>query len=55
MGDTPGLGLVIDEEKLAEIEVDEVVRPPGVNWPFPRREGAGLYQVPPTPEEMVWK
>ncbi|NQW18786.1 MAG: mandelate racemase/muconate lactonizing enzyme family protein [Chloroflexi bacterium] len=55
MGDTPGLGLIVDEEKLAAIEVDEVVRPEGVSWPFPRREGAGLYQVPPTPEEVVWK
>ena len=55
MGDTPGLGLIIDEEKLAEIEVEEVVPPPDRKWPFPRREGAGLYQVPPTPGEVVWK
>jgi L-alanine-DL-glutamate epimerase-like enolase superfamily enzyme len=55
MGDTPGLGITVDEEKLAAIEVDEIVLPPTTTWPTPRREGAGLYQVPPTPEEVVWR
>ena len=55
LGNEPGLGLIVDEEKLAAIEVDVPVPPPGVSWPFPRREGAGLYQVPPTPDEVVWK
>lgn len=55
IGNTPGLGLTIDEAKLAEIEVESFSPPSGVRMPFPRREGAGLYQVPPTPDEVVWR
>jgi len=45
-GETPGLGITIDEEKLAAIEVTRPTPPPGAFLPFPRREGAGLYTVP---------
>lgn len=46
LGETPGLGIVIDEAKLAAIRVDRPSPPTGVRLPFPRREGAGLYRVP---------
>jgi len=53
LGNKPGLGIEIDEAKLAKIEVKAPPMRPGM--PFPRRQGAGLYEVPPTPEEVVWK
>lgn len=53
LGDKPGLGIEIDEAKLAEIEVKNPPLRPGM--PFPRREGAGLYEVPPTADEVVWE
>jgi L-alanine-DL-glutamate epimerase-like enolase superfamily enzyme len=43
IGNTPGLGIVVDERKLAEIVVDRPTVTPGKAMPFPRREGAGLY------------
>lgn len=55
MGDTPGLGLIVDEEKLADLEAQPMPKPEGQRPRFARREGAGLYQVPPTPDEVVWK
>lgn len=51
-GDTPGLGITIDEEKLAAIEVAQPRARPARAMPFPRREGAGLYVVPPTDAEL---
>jgi L-alanine-DL-glutamate epimerase-like enolase superfamily enzyme len=52
IGDTPGLGMVFDEEKLARLEVDHI--PPGVGaGAWGRRRGAGLFEVPPgEPEEL---
>ncbi len=56
LGETPGsIGLTIDEAKLAQIEVEEFNPPPDRISPAPRRIGAGLYEVPPTPEEVVWR
>lgn len=55
LGDTPGTGLVVDEAKLAQIEVDRFHPPAGAPMPFPRRIGAALHEVPPTPEEVVWR
>jgi L-alanine-DL-glutamate epimerase-like enolase superfamily enzyme len=52
IGETPGLGITIDEEALARIEVERPTPRPGM--PFPRREGAGLYIVPPAPGEVSW-
>ncbi|MEX0762311.1 MAG: mandelate racemase/muconate lactonizing enzyme family protein [Dehalococcoidia bacterium] len=52
LGEKPGLGIEIDEAKLAELERD---RPSArFNAPFARREGAGLYIVPPQPGEVPW-
>jgi L-alanine-DL-glutamate epimerase-like enolase superfamily enzyme len=53
MGNKPGLGIEIDEKKLAKIAVDSP--PPRRGLPAGRREGAGLYEVPPTPDEVVWE
>jgi L-alanine-DL-glutamate epimerase-like enolase superfamily enzyme len=50
-GETPGWGITIDEAKLKAIEVDAPRRAGGA--PFPRREGAGLYVVPLSPEERA--
>jgi L-alanine-DL-glutamate epimerase-like enolase superfamily enzyme len=46
LGDSPGLGITFDEEKLKEFSVEKAkARKPGF---MPgRREGAGLYEVPP--------
>jgi L-alanine-DL-glutamate epimerase-like enolase superfamily enzyme len=52
IGETPGLGITIDEEELARIEVERPTPRPGM--PFPRRDGAGLYIVPPAPGEVSW-
>lgn len=46
LGETPGLGITIDEAKLAALRVDRLTPPPGLVMPFPRREGAGLYVKP---------
>ena len=50
----PGLGITIDEEALARLQADppEPGRPR--RNPFPRREGAGRFVVPPTREEAPW-
>jgi len=55
IGDTPGFGLTVDEEKAKEFVVEEFSPPTGSVRLSPRREGAGLYLVPPTPDEVVWK
>ena len=52
LGDTPGLGLVFDEEKLARLQVDQVSAAPKAGG-WGRRRGAGLYEVPVgEPEEL---
>ncbi|MBI2502572.1 MAG: mandelate racemase/muconate lactonizing enzyme family protein [Candidatus Latescibacteria bacterium] len=48
----PGLGIEIDREALARQAVDRV--PPGAGpSPFGRRQGAGLYEVPPSAAEQA--
>ena len=48
IGEAPGLGITVDERKLAELEVEQPSRPSGLPWG--RRQGAGLYVVPLTEE-----
>jgi L-alanine-DL-glutamate epimerase-like enolase superfamily enzyme len=46
LGETPGLGMVFDEEKLAKLEVERLT--PGITLgSWGRRRGAGLFVVPP--------
>ena len=52
LSDDPGIGIQIDEKKLAKMKADKPPRE--ANWPFPRREGAGLVIVPPQPGEVPW-
>jgi L-alanine-DL-glutamate epimerase-like enolase superfamily enzyme len=52
MGNAPGFGIEIDELKLAQLQANP---PSGTGkFPFPRREGAGRYIVPPRPGEVPW-
>ena len=45
LGNTPGIGIIFNEEKLRELSVDSI---PSERQLSPgRREGAGLYEVPP--------
>jgi L-alanine-DL-glutamate epimerase-like enolase superfamily enzyme len=46
VGTTPGLGVTIDEERLAAIEIDPAKPMPPNAMPWGRREGAGLVRVP---------
>jgi L-alanine-DL-glutamate epimerase-like enolase superfamily enzyme len=45
IGDTPGLGMVFDEEQLARLEVERLSGGPGLGG-WGRRRGAGLVEVP---------
>jgi len=51
LGEAPGLGITIDDEKLTQLQQPI----PRKEWqdpqPFIRREGAGLWIKPPTPQE----
>jgi len=50
LGETPGLGMVFDEEKLAALEVDKLT--PGITLgSWSRRRGAGLFVVPPDEQD----
>ncbi len=53
LGEAPGFGIEIDEAKLRALQA----QPPSGrgSFPFPRREGAGLYIVPPAPGEVPWR
>ncbi|MCL4508965.1 MAG: mandelate racemase/muconate lactonizing enzyme family protein [Chloroflexi bacterium] len=51
LGDSPGLGITIDEEKLAALERETQEHPRSPSPPRSRRRGAGLYAVPVTEEE----
>jgi len=52
LGDAPGFGIEVDEAILAELQANP---PEGRGqFPFPRREGAGRYIVPPAPGEVPW-
>jgi L-alanine-DL-glutamate epimerase-like enolase superfamily enzyme len=53
IGDTPGLGVKIDEARLAEIEIDPGKPGPAGGMPWGRREGAGLVGVPLTEAERA--
>jgi L-alanine-DL-glutamate epimerase-like enolase superfamily enzyme len=53
LGDAPGLGIEVDEARLRGLQANP---PTGRGrFPFPRREGAGRYLVPPAPGEVPWK
>jgi L-alanine-DL-glutamate epimerase-like enolase superfamily enzyme len=53
LGESPGFGIEVDEVKLKALQADP---PPGRGkFPFPRREGAGRYIVPPAPGEVPWR
>lgn len=45
IGETPGLGMVFDEAKLARLEVEALSGGPGLGG-WPRRRGAGLVEIP---------
>ncbi len=52
LGDSPGLGITFDEEKLERFAVERPSRE-GMATPWGRRRGAGLYEVGPNePEEL---
>lgn len=45
LGDSPGNGITVDETRLAEVEVERFS--PGIKaGSWPRRAGAGMYEVP---------
>ena len=46
IGETPGLGITIDEDRLAAIEIEPSKPVPPDAMPWGRREGAGLVRVP---------
>jgi L-alanine-DL-glutamate epimerase-like enolase superfamily enzyme len=46
IGETPGLGITIDDDRLAAIEIDPFKPAPPDAMPWGRREGAGLVRVP---------
>jgi len=53
LGEAPGFGIEVDEKKLAELKANP---PRGKGrFPFPRRDGAGRYIVPPAPGEVPWR
>ena len=53
LGESPGFGIEVDEKKLEALQQNP---PTGRGkFPFPRREGAGRYIVPPTPGEVPWR
>lgn len=52
LGDAPGFGIEIDEQKLADLQAHP---PKGRGrFPFPRREGAARYILPPGDSEVPW-
>lgn len=53
LGDTPGLGIEVDEAILAELKANPPVG--RGRFPFPRREGAGRYIHPLQPGEVPWE
>jgi hypothetical protein len=53
MGNKPGLGIEVSEEKLEAMKAVDFGRKPG--FPFPRREGAGLWIKDIEPGEVRWK
>ncbi|PQA89398.1 mandelate racemase/muconate lactonizing enzyme family protein [Hyphococcus luteus] len=52
LSDAPGFGIDVDEAILKDLQENP---PKGKGaFPFPRREGAGRYLVPPSPSETPW-
>jgi len=54
LGDAPGFGITVDESKLRELQKTPPVTDKA-RFPFPRRDGAGRYIVPPGPDEVPWR
>ncbi len=53
LGEAPGFGIEVDEATLAALKANP---PRGRGrFPFPRREGAGRYLVPPREGEVPWR
>ena len=53
IGNTPGLGISINTDKINALQSADFNRKPG--FPFPRREGAGLWVKDIEPGEVNWK
>jgi L-alanine-DL-glutamate epimerase-like enolase superfamily enzyme len=53
LGNEPGLGITVDEAKLAEMQANPPTPAPD-ETPYSRRAGAGLYDNPPQPGEAGW-
>ncbi len=53
LGNEPGLGIEVDEAKLKALQANPPARKG--NFPFPRRQGAGLYVKAPEPGEVPWR
>jgi L-alanine-DL-glutamate epimerase-like enolase superfamily enzyme len=53
LGNAPGFGIEVDETRLAALQANPPVGKG--RFPFPRREGAGRYLVPPAQGEVPWK
>jgi L-alanine-DL-glutamate epimerase-like enolase superfamily enzyme len=53
IGNTPGLGISINTDKINALQSADFNRQPG--FPFPRREGAGLWIKDIEPGEVDWK
>jgi len=51
VGNKPGLGIEVNYEELAKHKVENVSQKAGPS-PYGRRPGAGLYEIPPTKEEI---
>ncbi len=53
LSEAPGLGIEVDETRLRDLQENP---PTGKGqFPFPRREGAGRYLVPPAKGEVPWE
>jgi len=53
IGNTPGLGINVNTDKINALQSADFNRKPG--FPFPRREGAGLWIKDIEPGEVSWK
>lgn len=53
LGNEAGFGIEIDETTLAELKANPPISKG--KFPFPRREGAGRYVVPPKQDEVPWR
>ena len=51
VGNKPGMGIEVNYEELAKHKVEKVSQKAGPS-PYGRRPGAGLYEIPPTKEEI---